>query len=154
MREIIGFELRGVADLRQKLLTVGPEIATKGGAIGVRAGNKHLEKLVVAAAPRGDADTSRTYTVNGGTETRTVDYGHLFENIRVRKGKPQKEYNQVSLIGTGSAFWGYFLEFGTERIAPQPWMGPAIKAGSQGALDALVKSMHRYLDRQLKKMGG
>lgn len=153
MRDIIGFQLNGVNDLNQKLKIVGPEIATRGGAIGVRAGNKFLVNKLVEGAPRGDEDTSRTYTVNGGKESRKVDYGHLYENIKLKKGKPRKEYHQVGLVGTGSAFWGYFLEFGTEKMEPQPWMEPIIKVNSQGALDELVKAMHRYLDRQLKKMG-
>ncbi len=154
MRDVIGFDLNGVGDLNDKLRRVGPEIATKGGAVAVRAGTKYLAELIRDTAPVGDADTSRTYTVNGGKETRKVDYGHLKDNIKLKKGKARKEFNQVSLIGTGSAFWGYMLEFGTEKMPPHPFMKPAVEAGAQGALDAVVKQLHRYLDRAIKKMGG
>lgn len=154
MRDFIGFSLRGADELTAKMRRVGPEIATKGGAVAVRAGAKFLVGKIVENTPVGDADTTRKYTVNGGKETRTVDYGHLRDNIKLKKGKARKEYNQVHLVGTGSGFWGYFLEFGTEKMAPRLFMKPAIEANSQGALDVVTQQLGRYLDRAIKKMGG
>lgn len=146
------FQLQGLDKLKATMEALGPELATKAGQTATRAAANVIRDAAREAAPVGDDDTSRTYTVNGGTETRTADYGHLRDNIKTRKGKPRKAHTVVSFVTTGSAFWGRLLEFGTEKMAARPWLKPATDSAASAALAAMTKTLEKALDRAVKKV--
>lgn len=50
------------------------------------------------------------------------------------------------------AFYWWFLEKGTKRIAPRPWVVPAFQAHSGGALDAFGESLTRRLEDEANKL--
>ena len=145
------FQLHGAKELKASLASLEKEIATKAGQAAVRAGANVIRNRVKAAAPLGDADTSRTYRVKGSTESRTADYGHLRDNIKVAKGKPRKAHTVVSLVTTGKAFWGRMVEFGTTKMSAQSWFKPASDAAAPEAFKQMMTTLEKALARAVKK---
>lgn len=145
--------LEGGRALSANLAALGEEIATRSGQQAVRRGAVVIRNAVVQAAPVGDDNTSRTYRIAGGNQTRTVDYGHLRDNIRVQKGQHRKAHTVVSLVTTGKAFWGRILETGSIKMAAQPWFKPALDNAASAALAAMVNTLEKSIARAIKKAG-
>lgn len=146
----VNFDTKGFAELEASLKTLAPELATKVGQVATRRAAIVVRDAARDAAPVGNDDTSRTYTVKGGA-VRTADYGHLHDNIAVRKGKPRKAHTVVSFVTTRSAFWGRMLEFGTIKMGPQPWFGPAADGAAPQAYEAMVDALKRGFARAVKR---
>lgn len=139
------FDIRGFDELEKMLKQLGPEVGTKAGQVATRKAGQHVAKKVRAAAPVGDGDTSRTYTTASGPVT--VDYGHLKRNIRVQKRRKVERKEVGTIIGTGNAFWGRFLEFGTRKMSARPWFGPAFSAAAGEALDIMKAELRKAIDK-------
>lgn len=139
------FDLRGFDELEKALKALGPQVGTKEGQKAVMKGARHIAKNIRAAAPVGDADTSRTYSTATGTVK--VDYGHLKRNIRVQRKRKKGANTVAGILGTGAAFWGKFLEFGTRKMAARPWFGPAFKQAGPEALNIIKMELKSALDR-------
>lgn len=142
------FDISGFAELERTLRKLGPEVGTKAGQKAVMKGARHTAKKIRAAAPVGDADTSRTFSTASGTQK--VDYGHLNRNIRVQRKRKKGPNTVGGIIGTGNAFWGNFLEFGTRKMAASPWFAPAFKAAGPEALE-IIKSELRSALSSIRK---
>lgn len=142
------FDVGGFDELEKALAKLGPQVGTKEGQKAVMKGARHIAKNIRKAAPVGDADTSRTYSTATGTQT--VDYGHLKRNIRVQRKKRKGPKTVAGILGTGAAFWGRFLEFGTRKMSAKPWFGPAFRSSGPEALQ-IIKA---ELRAALKKAGG
>ncbi|WP_379921730.1 HK97-gp10 family putative phage morphogenesis protein [Erythrobacter sp. R86502] len=139
------FDIGGFDELEKMLKELGPEIGTKAGQIATRKAGQFVAKKVRAAAPVGDGDTSRTYTTAAGPVT--VDYGHLKRNIKVQKKRKNRRKTVGTIIGTGNAFWGRFLEFGTRKMAARPWFGPAMKSASGEALNVMKTELRKAITK-------
>lgn len=137
------FDIGGFEELEKALADLAPKVGTKAGQTATRKAGQFVARKVRAAAPMGDADTSRTYRTAGGTVT--VDYGHLKRNIRVQKRRKVGRKEVGTIIGTGNAFWGRFLEFGTRKMAARPWFGPAVRANIGEALDIIKEELQKAL---------
>lgn len=141
----IKFDLSGFDELEEALSKLAPEVGTKAGQTATRKAGQFVAKKVRANAPVGDADTSRSYTSSKGRVV--VDYGHLKDNIKVQKRRKAGRKAVGTIIGTGSAFWGRFLEFGTRKMAARPWFGPAVQANISEALDVMKVELRKALKK-------
>lgn len=64
-------------------------------------------------------------SVANGARTRApVDTGFLRSSIRMRNAKSGQR-NTVSVEVTASAHYAVYVEYGTSRMGPQPYMAPA-----------------------------
>lgn len=52
----------------------------------------------------------------------------------------------------GDTFYWRFLEFGTSRMKPKPFMRPAMLSKQTAAFDAVAKSVNTELDKEVKKL--
>lgn len=141
----VRFDIRGFDELDKMLKDLGPEVGTKAGQIATRKAGQFVAKKVRAAAPVGDGDTSRTYNTAAGPVT--VDYGHLKRNIKVQKKRKNRRKTVGTIIGTGNAFWGRLLEFGTRKMAARPWFGPAMKSSSGEALNIMKAELRKAITK-------
>lgn len=55
--------------------------------------------------------------------------------------------NQGSSVGIGNAFYGFFQEFGTSKMAPNPFFGPAIKKQRRPFKDDAMQAVQKILRR-------
>lgn len=114
--QIDRFQIEGAAELDQKLARLGQEVATDIGVDALNAASQALAERWVSIAP---------YDPNRSPDRK---YGHLRDEIRVRR-EGTDNVNQIAFrVSTGNAFWGYFYEFGTVKQAPNPIFRSATEA--------------------------
>lgn len=65
----------------------------------------------------------------------------------VRKGRAGATYEKNS-----RAFWGYFLEYGTNKMNAKPWLRPAFDATKNKVLDIFDKEINKKITRIIKKL--
>jgi HK97 gp10 family phage protein len=53
----------------------------------------------------------------------------------------------VTVGTTAEGFYGFFLEYGTSRMAARPWLRPALVAGGPAAIAAAQEAVERTLAR-------
>lgn len=146
--------LQSVAEFKKGMEALGTEVSTK---IGVRANiraARHLEKKLVAAAPVSHrASTTKSRKAKDGTVTK-FDFGHLRDNIRVKRQKAVKQHHIIHLVTVGRAFWGTFLEWGTRFLAPHPWMRPTVESSRDELETIQMTELANGIERAAKKKFG
>lgn len=120
--QITRFDMTGGRELDAMLKSLGTSVATKIGVDAVRAGSEALQQAWQRAAP---------YDPN---PKRDRIYGHLRENIKVRRQGTTNPNVVAFRVTTGDAFWAYFYEFGTAKQAPRP----IFRATVEGMRDSLI----------------
>jgi HK97 gp10 family phage protein len=116
------FQIDGAQELDAKLARLGQDVATDIGVDAVNAAARALADRWAAIAP---------YDPNRNPDRK---YGHLKDEIRVRR-EGTDNANQIAFrVSTGDAFWGYFYEFGTVKQPPRP----IFRSETEGMKDELV----------------
>ena len=145
-------EMQGAKELDAALKELGVEVAAKIGVAAVRAGSKALQAELVDSAPYNPAGpTSKVYTAKSG-QVRRTDYGHLRDNLRVRRMKSVKPYTVPFIVTIGRAFWGFFLEHGTVRMAARPWARPTFDRMQTGMMNAIVETLRKGTERAARRL--
>ncbi len=124
--------LMGVGKLATKLSKYTAEKEKALQAALVRGGNMiaaHAKKEILRGVHSGKKYGSHQASAPG--ESPASDLGNLARNIRVIKD------NGVVWVMSGAKY-SAALEFGTERIKPRPFMGPAVLANKE-----LIRQMIR-----------
>ncbi|WP_133164203.1 HK97-gp10 family putative phage morphogenesis protein [Solimonas fluminis] len=138
--------LDGVAQLMRQLEELG--LAANGKALraAVRAGSRPVVKRAKQLIPEG-ADAHRTY------RGRLVTPGFAKRSIRtVTKLSRDKQKASVAIGVRAEAFYAtQFVELGTSRQAPQPWLRPAMEQTQQEQLAALGDSLKKTIEKAAKK---
>lgn len=124
--KMLPIQIEGVRELDAGLASLGTELATVWGHKAFRASADELRDAWITGAPHDPTTRKKYWTLKSG-EANSASYGHLRDNIKVRKVKPQKEHAIVYAVTTGNAFWAYFLEFGTVQMPPRPWARPIVE---------------------------
>jgi HK97 gp10 family phage protein len=102
-------------DLSKRLRELGPKIARKHGRKAVRAGAKPV------------LDEARRRVA--------VDTGALKKSLRIVSAKPRG--STVGAQVRSLAPHAHLVEFGTVKMAAQPFLRPALDARAQEALDRM-----------------
>lgn len=121
------FRLDGAAELDAQLAALGSAIATEIGRDAAIASAEALRAAWIAGAPYYERSSTMKYWSLANGSTGKANYGHLRDNIEVGPVKAQKVNAVVYKVTTGNAFWGYFLEHGTVKMAAKPWARPIIE---------------------------
>jgi HK97 gp10 family phage protein len=144
------FRLDGGKELEQALKQLGPEVATKVGASGLRQATNILRNGLRAAAPVGRGSTKKTWKTKAGT-SNSADYGHLRDNIKTKKQRSRSAHSLRFIVTTGNAFWGKFLEFGTRKMSAKTWFKPAVDRIMPRAAESIVSEVRKAIDRAARK---
>lgn len=146
MADVKRVKLEGVAELNAALKALGDQVATKVGAKATRDAAKELQEVFATTAPFDPTEKSRR--LKGGQQ---VDYGHLRDQMKVRKTRVRKAHTVRYQVSTGNAFWGSFLEFGTVKMAARPWMRPAFNVAAPRVLDVMIEGLREGIEREAKR---
>ena len=144
-------KIEGLTELKAALAELSDEVATKIGVAADRKAARLMADQMVAIAPYNPGGSYRSRTNKKGVRTVT-DYGHLRDNIRVRRAKAKTDGKVVFTINTGNAFWGYFLEFGTVKMEARPFMRPAFDAFKGAAIDVQIAELKTGIERVAKRV--
>lgn len=106
--------------------------------------SSEFDEIIARAAPRCDAAVERAAGRIRDTARVLVPVGapttHIRSTIRVRKGAGVGIQREV-VAGSRKAFYAGFVEYGTVKLAPRPFMTPAaLMESASGKLRRDVKS--------------
>ena len=103
--------------------------AIRAHAGKLRAAGRNVTPMVVAATVKATLDTQAQ-----ARELAPVDTGYLRSSLAVETGASGTSvYGQV----TAGANYATYVENGTSRMAPQPFMGPARETNNPKWLEAM-----------------
>ena len=143
-------KIEGLTELKAALAELSDEVATKIGVAADRKAARLLANAMIAIAPYNEQGSVRSRTSKSGVVTRT-NYGHLRDNIRVRRARAKTAGKVVFTINTGNAFWGYFLEYGTVNMEARPFMRPAFDAFKDQAIDVQISELKSGIEKVARK---
>lgn len=158
--------LHGVDDLLAKLKSLPPEIVSKrGGPVksGLRKGAVVIQRAAqakiraIVQGPDDDGYVSTDLLAQSVAVRRDANPQRAGANERYRVLiSRSKKFTYPSTIGSErevkTIMTARWLEFGTEKRPPTPWMTPAFFESRQDALDTTVKEIERGVERIVKRL--
>lgn len=151
-----GFKMEGVDELISKLKAVSRETANKGGKAALRKAAKVILDAAKSGAQRlDDPATSEVIAKNLAIRWNSKAFkrtGDLALRVGVRGGAGGNRKSEAfdGLPGKDTRHWRY-LEFGTEKVAAQPFMRPALSNNVIKASDAFIREYGKRLTRAIKR---
>lgn len=171
---VVTFKVEGLEGVVKTLLSLPPEIVSKKGG-PVRAALYKAAKVIQTQA-RENVQTIVDTPNKGGSDRSS---GALKESITIRRRKPRAGLNgEVYTVGISPikrfyadtrhnvrkqrvgkgyyilppTYYAWFLEFGTERMQPHPFMRPAFDAKKDEAVQTFVTEMNIRIAAIVKKL--
>jgi HK97 gp10 family phage protein len=148
------WRLRGLDTLQAQLADLGEELAGKAAVVGAREAFRPVLDTAKAMVPRdtgalAEALTMGTAKMNGGVA------------VGIIVGKGRALAANIAAAAFGEAQIGrlpparrwHFIEFGTSRQPPQPFLRPAIDQGAEGVLARLQTTMNKSIQRVASRKG-
>lgn len=120
------FQLVGAEDLVRNLEAVSTNV-TKDLAKAVKAGGKVVRDEAKARAP--------------------VDTGALRDKMTMRLVEKDRSQVEVKVGPHKDQYYGYFLEHGTSKMSPKPFLRPALDENK----DKVEKAMANELKKAIEK---
>ncbi|MBN2909156.1 HK97 gp10 family phage protein [Polycladomyces sp. WAk] len=116
----------GVEEMLLNIQRLGQKVSRRENQ-ALRAGAKELQETMARNAP-------------GPSYKKRV---HLKDNIQMSNVK-RKEYGKAIEVGPGkTSFYARFLEFGTSKMSPHPFVGPSIVESRERVLKAMADELRR-----------
>jgi HK97 gp10 family phage protein len=133
-------EVQGLRELGERMKKLSLDVALKASRSATNAAAQVIKKEAISNVP--------------------VDTGNLKKNIIVRRAK-QPDLTSLHLVlvregkltkkqkgsGIQDAFYWRFVEFGTVKTPPQPFMRPAFDTKKGQALDAMTAQLKKRIDK-------
>lgn len=155
MADGIEFKLTGFKELGEQLQAMGPKLARNGLRASAFAG----AAIVRDAAKRTTAFQDRTGTLRANiiaVKSRSGTKGDVEAKYRVTVRSKKKAYvnnarnRLLRRVGKKHAIdtarmYGRFLEFGTSRMAPHPYLRPALFNNATRAIEAMKERMAKAI---------
>lgn len=121
---------------------------------------KELDSRVQKRIARSATAAGGRVIANEAKAIVPVDKGTIKRNIRVANLRPSQPGVQESAVGvrvkgkTGeSAFHWVYVEFGTAKMAPQPFLRPAYESKKVEAANKIKEQLSKRLDAEAAKIG-
>ncbi|WP_223532059.1 HK97-gp10 family putative phage morphogenesis protein [Pseudomonas sp. BF-R-30] len=153
MAETVEFSILGLDSLTAKLESVIYDMKRKGGRSALRrAAAVIAENAKARAMLLDDAETGRSIADNivlrwnGRLFKRTGDLGF---RIGVKHGAVLKDGGELS-ANSPTPHWR-LLEFGTQYMAADPFMRPALEESISEATNVFVTEYEKTIDRAIKR---
>lgn len=123
-----GMRVSGLNEMAQRLRRLGDQASRSENEV-LRAGAAPLQRTMSRNAP-------------GPSKRRRQ---HLKDNIII--GPVRKRANEkVIQVGPGKdSFYSHFLEFGTTKMTPRPFVEPSVNEAGNDVLRAMAAQMRREL---------
>jgi HK97 gp10 family phage protein len=134
-------KVEGVAELKAALSALGTEVATKVGVTADRKAAQELRTLLKETAP-----------YDGANRNPKRRYGHLREQIKVSKKRAEKQGHIIYWVTIGHAFWGFFQEFGTAKMAAHPWMRVAFDVSKERLARVQIDELRTGIEKAAKRL--
>lgn len=154
MSNTVSVEIDGLRELEARLKDLAPAFQGKKGFPGnplrnaVRAGTKIIQERASALAP---VDPETATSLKDAIDIRIVSVKE--RDIATRQGDSYEGYDiGYRTKGNQSAMYGGWVELGTDKMAAQPYLRPALQEAGGKAIDALKQKLSTDLDKIVKKL--
>lgn len=125
-----------MGDLLKKLRKL-PERVQKKVLVGaVRAGAKPIIDEARRIVPKRTGNLAKSIGVNKRRSKGTI----VHFSVSPRKG------------GKYDGYYGHFVEFGTKKMAPRPFMRPAFENKGEESIDAVRAYMKKRIEKEIEKL--
>lgn len=156
MADTVELKIQGLDELLGKLSAVSYDVKRKGGRSALRKAAQLIAQRAKEGAQRvDDSSTGRSIADNIGLRWNGRLWkrsGSLGFRVGVLHGALLPKNGES--VETGSKaptpHWR-LLEFGTEKMAAQPFMRPALADNTSEATDVFVSEYQKALDRAIKR---
>lgn len=134
----MSMQIEGLRELEAKLRGMGPKLAKNGLRSAVAAGSR----VVMAEA-------KRKVPVDTGTLRRAIYMKQIREQsssskqtyyVGVRRGKSERKKNR-------DGYYFAFVEFGTAKMAAQPFLRPAFEAKKVDAVEVIKRRLAERVEK-------
>lgn len=144
--------LKGVIDTLKQL---PPELVSKRGGV-VKAA---LRKGAVIVQKEMQRNVDRIIAEPNVDDRPTKSTGALLAAVKIRRRRSVDGGGNGEALSVGPGkklgkFYAWFLEYGTERMRPHPFVRPAYEATKDAALSAIVQGLISGVDKALRKLQG
>ena len=138
----VGFEIKGLKSLQKKLDKFKAE-ALGAQVRAVQKGTLLIHEIAVKSiqdnsggSPSIRYNPTRVVNVSKPFDPPNTDTGRLVQSVKF-------DFQNAGLVGrVGTNLrYGAYLEFGTENMAPRPWLLPAVEKASKSIGEIFAKEI-------------
>lgn len=135
-------EIQGLDEIERNLLSLAPELAEKSTERAVEAGAEVIAQAIDANAPRltGEMASEIGYDVQIG---RTVDSAVARIGVIYRGKRAAHARNGGTPSTEDPGVYADFVEEGTSRTPPNPFMRSAFETSGEAAIQATIAQFER-----------
>lgn len=138
MADGMSINIEGLKELERKLLGMAPKLAKNGLRSAVAAGSRVIM-----------AEARKNVPVDTGTLRRAIYMKQIREQsdnskqtyyVGVRRGKSERKKNR-------DGYYFAFVEFGTAKMAAQPFLRPAFEAKKVDAVEVIKRRLAERVEK-------
>ena len=139
MAQAIRIEVEGLEELRKKMREVGPKLAKKGLRAATNAAAQTIKKEAKALAPidSGKLAKKAIYVKRSRRGSSASRESYI---VGVRVGRKESEKNR-------DAYYWFMVEFGTMKMAAQPFLRPAFENKKHEAIEKFKSKLREKLNQ-------
>lgn len=156
MADGLTITLDGVDELKRALKDASVQIRTKAVRGALREAGKVIQGAARAAAPVLAVPTARrkSGTVKKNIFTRVSKFAKqdgnegVYINVRSIRGAARvKRLGKAGAANPNDPYYWRFLEFGTRKMAPRPFLRPAATANFPAAVSKFMQSVVPQIEK-------
>lgn len=137
-------KIDGLSDLGKRLSTLSADMQGKVARAATAAGAVVIKNAAIQKAPEDTGNLKRNIIAKRIPKSQTdLSSEHI---VTVRKGKKTAKQKAA---GIRDAYYASWVEFGTVKMAAQPFLRPAFDQNKETAVDAIKNR----LEARIKKAG-
>ena len=125
-----------MGDLLKKLRKLPEKVQKKVLVGAVRAGAKPIIKEARRIVPKRTGNLAKSIGVNKRRSKGTI----VHFSVSPRRG------------GKYDGYYGHFVEFGTKKMAPRPFMRTAFENKGEESIDAVRAYMKKRIEKEIEKL--
>lgn len=135
-------KIAGLREFGERMKALGSDVAKKVARSATNAAAQTIKKPAIAKAPSDTGNLKKNIIVRRipNSETKLTSE-HI---VTVRQGKLTEKQKSK---GLQDAFYARFVEFGTVKMGPRPFLRPAFDENKTKAVDAMVKRIKQRIDK-------
>jgi len=165
MSDGVGFDIKGLEELRGKLAEISTDLQKRGGRTAMRKAAQLVRDAARANAQSvDDPATKESIAKNiverwNGRLNRLSGGNDIGFRIGVLGGARAPAIASGEFRGGGKAnpggdtFYWRFIEFGKQKMSAQPFLRSALEQNSGAATDTFIREYDKALDRAIRRAG-